>query len=90
LPEPPGSTPSSLFDTVGGVRAWHTAARDALLDLVSLAREGAHRRRRRVLSRGEMRRRTRDAFGQLGDLLDLALAPLEAVAATREGGARER
>jgi hypothetical protein len=80
--EPQGSTPSPFFlDTVTGARAWHAAATEALLDLASLAREGARRPRRRVLSRAEIRRGAREAYGQLRDLLGLA---------ARHGGAHAR
>jgi len=58
------------------VRAFHEAARDALLDLAAAAREGARRPRKRVLSRAEIRRQARDGYAQLASLLDLAVAAL--------------
>jgi hypothetical protein len=54
------------------IQRWLEAARTAVLDLVAVAREGARRPRKRVLSRGEMRRQARDAFAKSTSLLDLA------------------
>jgi len=55
---------------------WLTAARDALLDLLAAAREGARRPRERVLSRAEIRRQARHAFEQAAALLDMAAQAL--------------
>ena len=88
-PEPPGSPPSSLFSTPHGIHLWHTAARDALLDLVTCAREGSRRPHRRVLSRAEIRRQSRAAFHQLNALLTLALTPLEATSASPHRGSTD-
>ena len=54
------------------VPRWLEASRTALLDLLAVAREGARRPRKRVLSRAEMRRQARDAFAQVKAFLDLA------------------
>ncbi len=72
----PGPLIGPWFQSVEGVRAFHEAARDALLDLAAAAREGARRPRKRVLSRAEIRRQARDGYAQLASLLDLAVAAL--------------
>jgi hypothetical protein len=80
--EPPGSPPSPSFASAfsfgnaSDARAWLTAVRGDVDDLAALAREGAHRPRHRVLSRGEIRRRTRDAKRALHALLAQAEAGL--------------
>jgi hypothetical protein len=79
-PEPPGSTPSPLFHTADGVLAWHTAAMDSLRDLAAAADEGSRRPRKRLFSRREIRRRSRDAFTEVASLLDLAAAALDTAA----------
>jgi hypothetical protein len=82
--------PPALLLTPTSVHLWHTAAHDALLDLAALAREGARRPHRRVLSRGEIRRQAREAFAKLRSLLDLALTPLLAAASSPQGGSHAR
>lgn len=58
------------------VDRWLEATREGLLDLLAAAREGARRPRKRVLSRGEIRRQSRDAFANVTALLDLAAEAL--------------
>jgi hypothetical protein len=73
-PAAPALSPPPPFDPrdPASVDRWLEAARAALLDLVAVAREGARRPRKRVLSRGEMRRQARDAFAKATALVDLA------------------
>ena len=59
---------------------WLEASRASLLDLLAVAREGARRPRKRVLSRAEMRRQARDAFAAVTLLLDLAADALRKAA----------
>ncbi len=84
--EPPGSTPSPLFPNPEAVHTWHTAARDALLDLAAAAREALRRPKKRVLSRAELRRQAREAFAQATSLVDVAAAALRAAALSPKGG----
>jgi hypothetical protein len=58
------------------VQRWLEESRAALLDLLAAAREGARRPRKRVLSRAEIRRQSRDAFAKATSLLDLAAEAL--------------
>jgi hypothetical protein len=70
---PPARDPPSLdLRDLAAVQRWLDTARAGLLDLVAAAREGARRPRKRVLSRAEIRRQSRDAFAQVTALLDLA------------------
>ena len=86
VPTPDRAPEPALLLTPTGVHLWHTASLDALLDLAALAREGARRPHRRVLSRGEIRRQAREAFAKLRSLLDLARTPLLAAASSPQGG----
>ena len=84
---PAGAPPPALgpwLQSAEGVRAFHDAARAALLDLAAAAREGARRPRKRVLSRAEIRRQARDGYAQLASLIDQAA---EALARVASGGA---
>jgi hypothetical protein len=82
--EPQGSAPSSSFPSafnwqdLDHARAWLGAVREAAEDLAALAREGGRRLRRRVLSRAELRRQTREAEGSMRGLLAQAEAGLGA------------
>ena len=80
-PAPPtsaaGPTPPPFqWSEPAAVPRWLDASRTALLDLLAVAREGARRPRKRVLSRAEMRPQARDAFAQATALLDLAAEAL--------------
>jgi hypothetical protein len=74
--EPPGSSPSPIFDDLDGPEIWLVAARGTLLDLLAAAREGARRPRKRVLARAEIRRQAREAFAGASALLDEAAQAL--------------
>jgi hypothetical protein len=67
----PAAASLDLADPAG-VQRWLEASRASLLDLLAVAREGARRPRKRVLSRAEMRRQAREAYAQVTALLDLA------------------
>ena len=75
VPSPAPTLPLDARDPAA-IDRWLDAARTAVLDLLAVAREGARRPRKRVLSRGEMRRQARDAFAKTTSLLDLAAAAL--------------
>lgn len=66
------SPPPLILGDPASVERWLEATRASLLDLVGAAREGARRPRKRVLSRGEIRRQARDAFAQVTGMVDLA------------------
>ena len=76
----PHQPPPPLDRDPAAVQGWLEASRTALLDLLAVAREGARRPRKRVLSRSEMRRQARDAFAQVTALLDLAADALRKAA----------
>jgi hypothetical protein len=67
-----------VFSGPDGPDRWREAARDALLDLLAAAREGARRPRRRVLARAEIRRQAHEAFVGVSALLDEAADALRA------------
>jgi hypothetical protein len=83
---PPTSraSPEPLLGDPAAVDRWLEASRVHLLDLLAVAREGARRPRKRVLSRAEMRRQARDAFAQVTSLLDLAAEALRRPPPTAE------
>jgi hypothetical protein len=72
------SPPPTSFDWTNPtlLRAWLTAIRDTGDDLAALSWEGTRRVRRRVLSRYERRRRTREAEASLHKLVLAAEAAL--------------
>src|SRR4051812_21967178 len=80
--EPLGSPPSPRsrrplhWADPAQARAWLADARATAADLAAAAREGSRRRKRRVLSRAEIRRQAHDAERALLSLFDAAEAGL--------------
>ena len=72
--------PGPLLGDPAAIQRWLDTTREAALDLLAAAREGARRPRKRVLARAEIRRQARDAFTQVTALLDLAAAALRGAA----------
>ena len=58
------------------VRRWLHAIRESIADLVAVAREGARRPKKRVLSRGEMKRQARASEESLIALVEMAQSSL--------------
>jgi hypothetical protein len=76
---------SIILATPEGPELWLISVRGALLDLLTTAREGARRARKRILSRAEIRRQAREAYACTSALLDEGAEVLRAVG-TRWGG----
>jgi len=77
---PQAPDPGPLLGDPAAIQRWLDASREAALDLLAAAREGARRPRKRVLARAEIRRQARDAFTQVTALLDLAASALRGAA----------
>jgi hypothetical protein len=89
--EPQGSPPSPRsfrpvhWDDPADVRAWLNIARVIFDELAALTREGSRRLKRRVMSRAELRRQSRDVERSLLALFDAADAGLAALLAEKGG-----
>jgi len=79
-PRPPGSPTPLIFAALDGPEIWLVTARSSLLDILGAAREGARRPHKRVLSRAEIRRQSREAFTAASALLDEAAQALRVAA----------
>jgi hypothetical protein len=64
------------FTDPAGTAMWLRLVHNSAADLIALAREGARRRRHRVLARAEIRRQTQEAARSINGLLAEAEAGL--------------
>jgi hypothetical protein len=63
------SAGAAALRAVAGTATWLRLVRDSADDLIALAREGARRRKHRVLARAEIRRQTQEAAHSVHVLL---------------------